>query len=472
MRIANRHRVPIYPISTGKNWGYGSRSPVRDSVLLDLGRLDRIIEVNEELAYVTLEPGVTQRQLHELLRARGSRLWMDATGASPDCSIIGNTLERGFGHTPAGDHCSHACAFEVVLPTGDCIDTGFGRFEHTRSAGVSRWGLGPSLDGLFTQSNLGIVTRMTTWLIPAPERFCAFFCQTDGGVGAIVDALRPLRLSGIIRSVVHIGNDYKVLSSSGQYPWNETGGQTPLSREVVDRLRRTLKMGRWNASGGLYGTAGQVRDARRALRRALSGKVTRLAFVDDRTMTWLRFLERPYSMLTRRTDLTRALHLIPPLLSLLKGVPTDEFLASAYWRKRTPPPASPDPDRDACGLLWSSPVAPSTGADAQTVADIAESTVLAHGFEPLISMSLISERATISTISLTYDREIPGEDDRAMACYRDVTAQLLRRGYPPYRVNTSSMEFVRGDAAYSAMIRALKSTLDPHGIIAPGRYEA
>ena len=70
---------------------------------------------------------------------------MDATGASPDCSIIGNTMERGFGHTPMGDHCGNACAFEVVLPTGECIDTGFARFpgaRQERSAGgvwVPRW---------------------------------------------------------------------------------------------------------------------------------------------------------------------------------------------------------------------------------------------------------------------------------------------------------------------------------------------
>ena len=106
VRIANRHRVPIYPISTGKNWGYGSRVPARDGVLVDLGRMNRIVAFDEELAYVTIEPGVTQRQLYDYLQERGSSLWMDATGASPDCSIIGNTLERGFGHTPMGDHCA------------------------------------------------------------------------------------------------------------------------------------------------------------------------------------------------------------------------------------------------------------------------------------------------------------------------------------------------------------------------------
>ena len=158
---------------------------------------------------------------------------------------------------------------------------------------------------------------------------------------------------------MHIGNDYKVLSSGGQYPWKDMNGETPLSSEVVARLRAAHGIGRWNASGGLYGTRAEVREARAALRRAVSGKVSRLTFVDERRMRLARVVEKPYRMLTGREDLSRALRIAPPLLGLLAGTPTSEFLKSAYWRKRTPPPADANPDRDGCGLLWASPVAPS-----------------------------------------------------------------------------------------------------------------
>ena len=137
--------------------------------LIDLARLNRIVGFDEDLAYVTLEPGVTQRQLHRFLTDRRSKLWMDATGASPDCSIIGNTMERGFGHTPMGDHCGAACGLEVVLPDGSFLRTGFGRFEGPHTTPVGRYGVGPSLDGLFAQSNLGIVTQMSVWLMPGPS---------------------------------------------------------------------------------------------------------------------------------------------------------------------------------------------------------------------------------------------------------------------------------------------------------------
>jgi len=97
LKIAARYRTPVYALSSGMNWGYGSRVPAGDRcAILDLGRMNRILDFSEELAYVTVEPGVTQQQLYEFLRERGSKLWIDATGASPGCSLIGNTVERGF----------------------------------------------------------------------------------------------------------------------------------------------------------------------------------------------------------------------------------------------------------------------------------------------------------------------------------------------------------------------------------------
>src|SRR3954447_21186886 len=55
LRIANRFLVPLYPVSGGKNWGCGSRVPVRSGcVLLDLSRMNRILDYDEQLAYVTV----------------------------------------------------------------------------------------------------------------------------------------------------------------------------------------------------------------------------------------------------------------------------------------------------------------------------------------------------------------------------------------------------------------------------------
>ena len=473
VRIANRHRVALYPISSGKNWGYGSRAPVRESVIIDLGRMNRILEFDEQLAYVTLEPGVTQRQLFEFLRQRGSSLWMDATGSSPDCSVIGNTMERGFGHTPMADHCSNAAAFEVVLPTGDVLRTGYARFDAVSPGALGRWGVGPSLDGLFSQSNLGIVTRMSVCLMPKPESFRAFFfmCRDDDGLASVIDALRPLRLDGTLRSTIHIGNDYKVVAGSRQYPWAETLGRTPLDAATMSRLRREMNVGAWNGCGGLYGPPALVKDGVRRVKRALRGKVDRLQFVDDRLLDVMTRFATPFRLLTG-WDVRRTLTVLAPVYGLLKGVPTPAPMSSVYWRKRMAAPADADPDRDGCGLLWCSPVLPGTGKDATEVTGLASRVLLAHGFEPQMSVSLATERSAVCVTTISYDRDVPGEDARAMACYQELSEQLLARGYPPYRANVSAMRHASGDAAHADAVRRIKDALDPNGVLAPGRYAA
>lgn len=474
IRIANRFRIPVYPVSSGKNWGYGSSVPSCDaSVLIDLSRMNRILDFHEKLAYVTVEPGVTQRQLFEFLQARQSGLWMDATGSSPDCSLIGNVMERGFGHTPYGDHFAQVCGFEVVLPTGEIAETGFSRFSGAQTGAVYRWGVGPSLEGLFSQSNLGIVTRITIWLMPAPERFEAFFFQCDrhDQLGPLVEALRPLRLQGILRSTVHIANDYKVLAGIQQYPWLETEGETPLSPELMSRLRQRLKFGAWSGSGGLYGTRGQVAEARRALRKALKGKVDRLQFLDDRRLAFASRFTKLYQLITG-WDLRKTLDLARPVYGLMKGTPTEQPLASAYWRKKNPPPSSPNPDRDGCGLLWCAPVVPMEGHHAAAVAEIAGRIMLDYGFEPSISMTLITERAAACVISISYDRQESGQDEQAMACYRHLQRELTSHGYYPYRLGIQAMSELSEKDGPSQIVRTLKHALDPNGVLAPGRYDA
>jgi 4-cresol dehydrogenase (hydroxylating) flavoprotein subunit len=176
VRVANEHGVPIYPVSTGKNWAYGSRVPPQSGcVLMELHRLNRITDYDEKLAYVSVEPGVTFRQLYGFLRERRSKLMLSVTGSTPDSSPVGNALERGAGSGPYADRAAHVCGLEVVLPTGDVVRTGFGRFPGAKTAKMHRWGVGPYLDGLFAQSNLGIVTEMTMWLAPRPDYFQSCF---------------------------------------------------------------------------------------------------------------------------------------------------------------------------------------------------------------------------------------------------------------------------------------------------------
>src|SRR5262245_38882717 len=78
VRLAAEYKLAIWPFSKGRNWGYGGTLALENgAVILMLERLNRILEVNEELAYAVIEPGVTQRQLNDHLKTNGIKLWAD-----------------------------------------------------------------------------------------------------------------------------------------------------------------------------------------------------------------------------------------------------------------------------------------------------------------------------------------------------------------------------------------------------------
>ena len=165
-----------------------------------------------------------------------------------------------------------------------------------------------------------------------------------------------------------------------------------------------------------------------------------------------------------RMDVPRTLAVLDPVYKLLKGVPTDSPLASAYWRKKQGPPADPDPDRDGCGLIWCSPVLPCTGTAAREVTALASRLLLEHGFEPQMSISMATERTLVCVITISYDRELAGEDARARDCYRRLLDALLERGYPPYRLPVSSMHAASAGRGYDRAVAAIKASFDPQGI--------
>jgi 4-cresol dehydrogenase (hydroxylating) len=475
LRIANTFKISVYPISTGLNIGYGSTVPTASGcIIMELKRLNRIVEYNADLGYVRVEPGVTQLQLYDYLQAHNAPFWLDVTGSSPHHSLIGNIAERGFGHTAYSDHFAHSGGFQVVLPDGDLLTTGFGQYDNARATGVYRWGVGPHYDGLFTQSNLGVIVEATLWLMPMPEYAQFFSCrlERDEDLPALIDLLRPLRLDGTVRSAMHIGNDYKMISAIQGYPWEQAQGVTPLPASVLQAKVREWDCGPWNVSGALYGTRVTVADARRRIRRQLRGKVKRLRFIDKRLLALVERFARPYQWLTG-VNLPELMKLLKPVFGMTQGVPSIGMMPSNYWRKKVFPQASADlsPEQDNCGVLWLAPVAPTNGVHTAAIWHIVKTTMLGHGFEPSVSITLISERAIDCVVNLSYDRDIAGEDQRAMACHDDMLGQLCTAGYYPYRLGIQSMgKLPPKMPAYEKFFTRLRGALDPNGILAPGRY--
>ncbi|MFT7288047.1 MAG: 4-cresol dehydrogenase (hydroxylating) [Halieaceae bacterium] len=476
LRIANEYKVPVYPISTGLNTGYGSTVPTGSgSVVMELKRLDEIVEYDGELGIVRVQPGVTQQMLWDFLERENAPYWMDCTGASPAHSMIGNICERGFGHTPYSDHFANIGGFKVVLPQGDLLETGFGQFDNAQATAVYRWGVGPHYDGLFTQSNLGVVVEAIIWLMPKPPymQFFAARIDRDEDLPVLIEALKPLRLDGTIRSAMHIGNDYKVISAIQTYPWEKAGGATPLPLDVLSAKAKEWDCGPWNASGAIYGTRAEVRAARGRIKRALRGKVSRLQFLDEKLLALAKRVAKPYQWVTG-VNLTELMKMLDPVFGMTQGKPSAGMLPSNYWRKKGPmPEVSVDlsPEADNCGVLWIAPVAPTSGPHAEAIWHIVRDTMLKHGYEPAVSITMLTERTIDCVVNVSYDRDIEGEDARAMACHDDMLKQFCETGYYPYRLGLQTVgKMPARTPEYQRFIDGIRAHLDPNKILAPGRY--
>jgi 4-cresol dehydrogenase (hydroxylating) len=259
VRIAGRHRVPLWTNSMGKNNAYGGGAPrVRGSVVVSLRRMNRILEINEELAYAVVEPGVSFFDLCAELRRRGSALW----ASIPDLgwgSVIGNTVDHGVGYLPGGNHAESMCGMEVVLASGEVIRTGMGAMAGNQAWHAHRRGFGPALDGLFMQSNFGIVTKMGKWLTPRPEVYAPVEVRaaSESDLEALIDTMRPLLLDGTVTNVPLLGTLTGAASMiKPRARWHS--GPGPLPPAFYETARAELGLGFWNLRMALYGSEAVV----------------------------------------------------------------------------------------------------------------------------------------------------------------------------------------------------------------------
>ncbi|WP_300458582.1 FAD-binding oxidoreductase [Desulfobacula sp.] len=477
LKIANQNHIALYPISTGNNWGYGSAIPVKDNnVILDLGRLNRIIEVNTELAYAVIEPGVTQEQLYTYLKEKKTGLIMDPTGSGPSCSVLGNTLERGYGITPYGDHFNAACGMEIVLADGEILRTGFGHFSNSKVTRVFKYGTGPYLDGMFTQSNLGIVISIGVWLMPEPEHFevCFFGSDEKDALGEFVAATRWLLLNQVVKGSINIMHRNRILTLMMPYPWDEMNQRIPLDDSISRQIAKQRDICEWNGVVALYGTREEVLASKKVIKRVLRGKTKRINFVSEQLLNLVEKYQWIMGPIGRMIgmDIKELIKVLRPSLDLMKGKPGEVSLPTPYWRsKKEMPEANINPARDNCGIIWLAPVVPLTKEDAEDYISIITPILNEYGFEVCITFTAVTARAFDCTLPILYDKADEQETNRAIECHKKALKACMKNGYIPYRFGVQSMDdIVDADDVFWKVAGKIKESLDPNGIFSPKRY--
>lgn len=443
VKIAAHYGIPLWPISTGRNLAYGGSAPVlRGSVVLDLKRMNRVLELDTTLGYALVEPGVTFFDLFAALQAAGGKLWI-STPAPGWGSVIGNALDHGVGYTPYGVHADTICGMEVVLANGDVVRTGMGGVTGTKEWQAFKHGYGPVWDGMFTQSNFGVVTRMGVWLMPEPEGVMNYVISMPnaGDMPALVDALRPLRLDNTINAPYTIQNPYRAVMDDflgeGKNRSNIYNERGTIPIGVIEKEVRARGKGMWNAGFNLF-------DSDKGL--------------DLR----LELIQNAFAKVPGARVQTKRWHRGQPLEGWMRVTPGLFALGGVDWY------GGPG------GHINFAPVVAPIGERVAKLYEAIEKRFVEYGIDYYCGLLNIGNRAICVNAVTFFNRDDAEMTRKGREMYRVLAKDGAALGFGDYRAHISFMDDIAdmygfNDHAMRRLNERVKDALDPKGILAPGK---
>lgn len=432
VRTANQHRIPLYAISTGRNLAYGGSAPVYSgSVVLDLKRMNRVLEVNEKNAYALVEPGVNYFDLFNHIQERKLDVWVDP----PDPgwgSVIGNALDGGGGWTayPFRDHFGAHCGMEVVLANGEVVRTGMGALPDSKSWQHNKWGFGPWVDGLFRQGNMGVVTKMGFYLMPRPEAL----------QGSTIQVSRTEDIVPLLDTLNLLENQLIVNGSTQMFG-------------VLPGMPQAPGAAAWTMQAPVYGPEKIVRAKMEYVREQFS-KIPGARFTEGELF---------------RTPLDAAT--LNRVRKVNFGVPD---LSTFAMLGRNP--ANPAPPGGHIGF---SPIIPRTGEAVleysrfytENLAEVSEGGTLRF-VGPIFMTNW--ERSMVAMIMFPIGRD-KVMNAKMRAAFSKWVALAAARGWAEYRAPAGFQDecaktYSFNNHALTRLRETIKDAVDPNGILSPGRY--
>jgi 4-cresol dehydrogenase (hydroxylating) len=431
------------------------------SVVLDLKRMNRIIEVNERNASCVVEPGVSYFDLYRYIQEKGLKVWIDC----PDPgwgSLIGNAVDRGGGYTAAmfRNHFDAHCGLEVVLPNGELLRTGMGALPGAKTWQQYKPGYGPWIDGLFSQSSLGVVTKMGFWLMPEPEAYGWGVVSVPRWDDLIpfVDTLNYLENAEVFTGMPYLGspllgdltpgeNYRRPPTADVQALLAKPGGPSPSEMEA---LAASKGVGLWAGRLQFYGPA-KVIQAQWEYCKERFSRIPGARFQDGEIV---RFPLSPQD----RDRLHKVAVGIPNLSVFFIGARSAQ---------------NPEGGQ---GHIWLSPIIPRTGEAVLEAQKVFGETAKALGLplNPLLLPSTYWQRAFIYIFGfpITHDAET---NRRNRESFRALIKVAGEHGWGEYRTAPAYMDDIMdvysfNNHALRRFHETIKDAVDPNGIMSAGRY--
>ncbi|MEM7725592.1 MAG: FAD-binding oxidoreductase [Cyanobacteria bacterium P01_A01_bin.45] len=444
--IARDFHVPLNPVSTGKNWGLGSKLPVTDGcILVIMSGLGKIIEVNQELRYAIIEPGVTQKQLSDYLW-NNTDLMFPMTGSAEDTSVVGNMLDRGsvfFDH-----RYDLLSGVEVVLGTGKVVRTGFWHYfdniENHQPKFFHPSGLGPDMNGIFTQSSLGIVTSIVIRLRPRRSGTIVYLEIKEDKVFNFIDTFNQLKDDKLVHNWLMLTNKNDPRTTDN-HQFNYTGN--------------------WSAIGSFHGKK-EIQDiCKKHIQEQLQGLCNPLNFLSSDLEE---STEHPYFTILKK---------------LYNGIPSNYSIETMGNLSRSLSIKSDglsladlDYEIDYCreipGFVTVTPAIPLTSGAFKEAINLVNRVSKDFDITPFHNFVSLGEMSVEGLFRVFFNRSNKEEIIKAHRWSRILYEEFEKIGIYPYRISVKDMQkFVnRKEDTYWKAIADIKNQLDPSNIIAPGKF--
>jgi glycolate oxidase len=273
VRFANKHGIPVVPRGAGTSLS-GGAVPIRGGIIIDLSRMNRILELSIENRYARVQAGVVCDDLNRELGRHGFIFPPDPASSSV-ATIGGNvgTNAGGIKGAKYGTTRDYVLGLQVVLPTGEVMHTG----SYTMKC-VSGYDLAKLFIG--SEGTLGIITEVTLKINPVPRHAMtavATFSRLEDAGKAIFQTMT----SGVLPSVMEILDkvtlksikentdidlpeaEALILTETDGYTWEEVDAQMEVVLGILKQnnpsFTKTAKdekerLGLWKARKSSYAT--------------------------------------------------------------------------------------------------------------------------------------------------------------------------------------------------------------------------
>jgi FAD/FMN-containing dehydrogenase len=414
LKMANRLKVPVVPYTGGTNIG-GLTIPERGGILLDLKRMNKIIDIDVADGVAVIEPGVSHAQLASELTKLGLRFGWPV--GPPSASVSSCAISHGIGGLNAryGLQSQEITSMEVVLPTGELVRVGSCAIQE--NAWHSTLPM-PKLDGLFKGwlGSTGVVTKLGINVHPAPPLLKIFTVSCD-------------TVEDMYSYMFNLSN-YEICDDITAVSWWLS--QVPIPYPYKPKPDDAAE---WNSYATTYSWTEKEREAREEIWQ-------RVVDEEQKKGTSIQVTHYPEEALRGRTQL-----------------PSQVVGSTKNYCKQ-----------GGAGISW-----PGTFTPAKKWAPVYtrwKDTLIQHNLSPSVRMSMYrGVHYGMLRAMIPFNKQSAEETENARQAIVECLRVDLDEGGIPYKppVDFAKEINARAHPGYLMLLKRIKEFLDPNDIMNPGK---